>query len=560
MTDDQPRNYKPLLYCAIIVALVAAAWLSRPLYRNWKKQRYLSQAVAALDRSDYKGAAFSARQVRVLDPSNLAAARVLAEITGRLRSPEVISWRQFIADAEPENPTNLIQLAEAALMFGDNTRAEQALQKISNTNRNSAGFHQAAAMVLAGQRKLAEAEAHFSAAIKLAPTNDLLRLNHAVILIQARDTNVVAGGISTLRQYATNPTHRRMALQNLSQAYLHAKDFDQAVSTAQELVATTNSSFADRMLLLSTLRTANRPEFPSQLAQIQTAAATAGPEQVQALASWLIGSGQSDAAQRWLASLPAGLQSQQRVAMAMAELHLARADWPALQKLTESARWPDADFIRAAMLARAFREQRQTISANAAWLEAVHAAGGNPKSIAVLARTAGSWGWTHEQTELLWTLVERHPGERWAPPMLKEIYIKSADTRGLNRLAAALLAQNPNNDIAKNDLAGTALLLGTQNSRTYELAYEVFAKFPSNEVTASTYAYSLLVQGKRDAAVKAFAGVNPSALKQPEIALYYGLVLGTNSPAEARKYLDLAATGKLLPEEKNLLTDARKRL
>src|ERR1043165_4450791 len=190
---------------------------------------------------------------------------------------------------EPDNPTNYLQLAEAALMLGDNTRAEQALQRISNTNRNSPEFHQAAAMVLASQHKLAEAEAHFSAAIKLAPTNDLLRLNHAVILIQARDTNVVALGIDTLRKYATNPTHRRMALQNLSQAYLHSKDFDQAVSTAQDLVPATNSTFAARMLLLSTLRPASRPEFPGQLAQMQTAAASAGPEQVQALVSWLIG-------------------------------------------------------------------------------------------------------------------------------------------------------------------------------------------------------------------------------------------------------------------------------
>jgi len=262
MTDDQPRNYKPLLYCAIIVALLAGAWLARPLYRNWKKQRYLAQAVAALNRADYKSAAFSARQVRVLDPSNLEAARVLAEITDRLRSPEVIAWRQLIADMEPDNPTNHLQLAEAALMLGDNARAEQALQRITATNRNTVEFHQAAAMVLAGQHKLAEAEAHFSAAIKLAPTNDLLQLNHAVILIQARDTNVVADGVATLRKYATNPTHRRMALQNLSQAYLHAKDFDQAVSTAQDLVAATNSTFADRMLSLSTLRAASRGAPP----------------------------------------------------------------------------------------------------------------------------------------------------------------------------------------------------------------------------------------------------------------------------------------------------------
>lgn len=560
MTDDQPRNFKPLIYCALIAALAAGAWLARPLYRSWKKQRYVAQALAHLDKSDFKNAALSARQVRALDPSNLAAARVLAEITGRLRSPEVMAWRQFIADLEPDNPTNHILLAEAALMFGESARAEQALVRIAPTNRNRVEFHQAAAMILASQHKLAEAEAHFRAAIKLAPTNELLQLNHAVILVQARDSNVVAQGIGTLQKYAADPNRRRMALQNLSQAYLHTKNFDQAVTAAKELAATTNANFGDQMLLLSVMRAVGSPEFQKQLATMQTNAAAAGPEQVQSLASWLIGSGQSEAALRWLASLPNELQSQQRVSLALADLHLARADWPALQKITESARWAEVDFLRHAMRSRAFREQRQTVSADSAWIDAVRAAGGNPKTLTVLARMAGAWGWQHEQENLLWTLVERHPGERWATAALKESYVKSADTRGLNRLAAALVAQNPNNLAAKNDLAGTSLLLGTQNSRTHELAREVFTKFPSNEITASTYAYSLLVQGRRDEAVKAFAGVPTAALAQPSIALYYGLVLGTNSPADARKFLNLAATGNLLPEEKTLLDEARKRL
>ena len=122
--------------------------------------------------------------------------------------------------------------------------------------------------------------------------------------MQARDTNVVAEGIGTLQKYAASPIHRRMALQNLSQAYLHIKDFDQAVITARKLVAATNSTFADQMLLLGVLHAAGSSEFQNQLATTQTNAATTGPEQVQSLVSWLIGAGQSEAALRWLASLP----------------------------------------------------------------------------------------------------------------------------------------------------------------------------------------------------------------------------------------------------------------
>ena len=560
MTDDQPRNLRPLLYGALILVLLAGAWLARPLYRNWKKHRYLTEAAAHLEASDFKNAALRARQVRTFDPANLEAARVLAEIAARLRSPEVLAWRQFIAESEPENPTNQILLAEAALMFGEPARAELALLKIVPTNCNTVEFHQAAAMVLAGQHKLAEAEAHFSAAIKLAPTNELLQLNRAVILMQARDTNVIAEGVRTLQTFAAKPACRRMALQNLSQAYLHLKNFDLAVTTAKELAAATNANFGDQMLLLSILRATDSPAFQSQLTKTQTAAAAAGAEQVQSLVSWLIGTGQSESALRWLTTLPKELQSQQRASMALADLHLARADWPALQKTTESAKWAESDYLRYAMLARACREQHQVTSADAAWLKAVRAANGNSKMIVVLARTAGAWGWSHEQEALLWTLVERHPGERWAPVALKEIYTQSKDTRGLNRLAAALVAQNPNNLVAKNDLAGTSLLLGTQTTRTHELAHEVFTKFPSNEITASTYAFSLHTQGRHSEAVKAFADVKPESLEQPSIALYYGVILGTNSPREARKYLNLAAKGNLLPEEKALLEDTRKKL
>lgn len=561
MTDDeQPRRLRILLYCVIIAAVVAGLWFSRPLYRSWKSQRALAQAVEFLKKSDFKNANLSARQVLAYTPQNPGALQVMASIAAQLRSPETIAWRQRLVDVDPDDPTNRIALAEAALMFGDPARAEQNLMRVAPSNRQNAAFHKAAAMLLASQRKLTEAEAHFRAAMKLEPTNQLLQLNHAVILIQAADSNVVQAGIENLQKFTKDPSLRRMALQNLAQAWLHSQNFDKAISTARELADDKNATFGDRMLLLDILRTAKSLEYSQQLESIKKAANAAGPEQVQSLASWLIATGQIQPALDWLASLPAELQSKQRVSMALADLHQARGDWPSLQKLTESASWGDADFLRHAMLARACREQHQSISADSAWLAAVRATAGNPKAIAALARMASTWGWQHEEEDLLWTLVERHPGERRAPGTLKETLTKAGDTRGLNRLASVLVNQNPNNFVAKNDLAGTSLLLGVQTARAHELAREVFSKFPSNEITASTYAFSLYLQGKSPEALRAFAAVPTQALEQPSIALYYGMVLGTNSPTDARKYLDLAAKGNLLREEKALLDETRRKL
>ena len=159
MTDDQPRNFKPLVYGLIVVAILGGAWLSRPAYRQWKKQRYLGHAESFLSKSDFKNAALSARQVLALDPAHLRATAIMCEVLARVRSPEVVTWRQLMADLEPDNPTNRIALAEAALSFGDVPRAEQALVRVPPASRDSVEFHQAAGFVLASQRKLAEREA-----------------------------------------------------------------------------------------------------------------------------------------------------------------------------------------------------------------------------------------------------------------------------------------------------------------------------------------------------------------------------------------------------------------
>lgn len=565
MTDDeQPRWPKILLTSCVIAALLGAGWAAKPAYRNWKKQRHITQASAYLEKSDLRNAALSARLALSLDALDIRAAQIMADITGRLRSSELVAWRQRIVDLDSENVTNRIALAEAALMFGDVARAEQSLVKIPETNRSSVAFHQVAALVLAGQKKLAAAQAHFELALQLAPSNQVLQLNHAVILLQARDTNIAAGALRTIEDCSSNPALRPMALRLLTETRLRAADFTGAVSTARDLVASTNSAPGDRILLLTTLLAAHSPEYSAELTAMQAVTVTAGQEPVRALALWLIGTGQSDEASRWLSGLPKELQSQQGVSMALADLHMSRADWPALEKVTAKAKWGEADFLRYALLSRACREQDQEMSSGAAWLEAVRATGSNPKKIGALARQAAGWGWQREQEDLLWTLVERHPAERWATADLAKLVAELRSTTKLNRLSAILLSQLPANHPglpdAKNNFAATSLLLNQQVTRASEMARDLFTRNPSNEVFASTYAYSLLMQGRRDDALKAFEAIKPEALENPSVAVYYGVILGTNSPAEAAKYLDFAAEGDLLPEEKALLTEMRKRL
>jgi hypothetical protein len=60
--------------------------------------------------------------------------------------------------------------------------------------------------------------------------------------------------------------------------------------------------------------------------------------------------------------------------------------------------------------------------------------------------------------------------------------------------------------------------------------------------------------------LKVLEALKPDQLEVPSVAAYYGVLLAANDePEKAAKYLELAEKGQLLPEEKALLAEAKKR-
>ena len=103
-----------------------------------------------------------------------------------------------------------------------------------------------------------------------------------------------------------------------------------------------------------------------------------------------------------------------------------------------------------------------------------------------------------------------------------------------------------------------AMLLGAQEFNPYDMSREVYEKSPKNASYASTYAFSLYLQGKYADALKVIQQLTPKELQSPSIAGYCGLILKANgNKAEANDYLNLAFKSQLLPEEKALFDQAK---
>jgi tetratricopeptide (TPR) repeat protein len=244
------------------------------------------------------------------------------------------------------------------------------------------------------------------------------------------------------------------------------------------------------------------------------------------------------------------------------DCYLADDNWQALRDLTSKGSWEEMEFLRLAFLSRAWSKLGEPVMADGDWNSAVSLAGDRLGALNALLQLTGRWEMAREQEDLLWRILRRFPDAGWAQYDLELLYFASGNTRGLYQLYSERLAVLPQNVELKNDLASTAMLLKTNLNSACQWAAEVYAQKTNDPVIVSTYAYALHLQGRNNDGLTVLERLNRAELKQPSVALYYGVLLSdAGESTEAMPYLQIAqAKGRLLPEEKQLLAETEDKL
>jgi hypothetical protein len=247
------------------------------------------------------------------------------------------------------------------------------------------------------------------------------------------------------------------------------------------------------------------------------------------------------------------------VPLALADACIAAGDWISLEGLVHGAQWGELDFLRLAYEARWYDETSQHdrgTDFKDRWQRAVFSAGGNPNAVAMLARMVRAWGWKEQAAELWWSLASRRAGQRPALTALYEMGMEDRDTPELFAVSRRIYEVEPASPVAKNNVAMFALLLRRDMAAAHKLAEEDFRALPSQPAIASTYAFSLYLQGRIAEAVAVMAQLPPVALDDPSTAACNGVLLRAAGQAEkARPYLELAEREKarLFPEETKMV-------
>jgi cytochrome c-type biogenesis protein CcmH/NrfG len=544
----------------VILVLAVGGTFGYTSYRKWQQRRLVATANALVNQGDYKRASLEARRLLQINPNNADGFRILARLSEKAGLRSALDWRRRVMELGVATPNDLILLARAAIRFDEQATADVAMSRLPESAKETAEYHALMADIALKQRDGVEMERRLSEANRLEPENKDYIMRLAALRLGANDADIRAKGKQTLVELQNDPMLRREATRYLAEDALRQKNTLTALELARLLDSYPDKTYADRLLLLSALKTAFDPGLGPFLEELQNAS-TEEPEDAAALLTWMNMNNLSREAIAWSTKLAPGVIGSKLVQIALSDSFVAVKDWVGLQRLVNSGNWGTVDFLRNAISARALREQGNNPESAAQWNEAMKKIAASPRHIMMLAETVEKWGWRSEAIDLLW-LVAKDPAKGdEALGTLYRYFAKNADTENLYRVLLHRLELHPNDRNVQNNYAQISLLLNLNTERAHRIAREIYEKEPANPAYVSTYAFAVHVQGEAKKAAKVMEALTPEQLRQPEIAAYYGIILAAaGDHARAAEFLDLSDKAVLLPQEKALVEKARRSL
>ena len=499
-------------------------------------------------------------------PDSLAALSILADTAERQNLEEAVAWRERIARLLPKDPESQLNLASAALRFGKLDLAREALNRVSPSDRDSAAFHVVAGWLARAEGNFAEQEEQFAAAVKKEPKNDLYQFNLAALQIRSKDAEKSKNARDTLERLITIAPYRTGALRALLNDAVERNDRTAADSFAQQLQMSPEVTFGDYLLCLNFYQKLDEKKFRRLLEKVKPFAARNASD-LASLIDWMNQNGLAGDVVKWVDKLPPAQLSSPPASVAVADAYATVKNWSRLKRWTRTGNWGDAEYLRLAYGAIAERHLRSGNDSSAKsefetlWQSAAELSEEVPDHELMLARLATK-SQLANQSEELWIRVEENPTmRREALDNLRQLYRAKDETTKLYTVLQRLHESSPNEAPITADLARLGLNLGENTESSHQLAKEAYDRAPNDVNCAVTYAFSLHRLGRNAEALAIIQSLPPEGLHDAHAAVYVALVLVEGNELEgAKDYIEAAENGKLYPEEKKLLEEAKTKL
>ncbi len=560
------RLHLPPVRVALYVAAAAVAVLlialfgtySSKLYTGWRESRLLKRATAMLEKKDFVGANRLARQVLERRRDSLPAFYILAEATEKQNSEDTVSWRAQIARLQADNIDSQLNLASAALRFGQIDLARKTLEHVAPRAQDLAAFHVVAGWLARAEGNLAEQEQQFAIAVNKDPQNDLYKFNLAALQIRSQEPGKSSQARDSLEHLTQVPEFRTGALRALLNDAVDHNDLQAADRFAQQLQMSPEVSFGDYLLCLNFYRKLDAEKFDVLLEKVKPVASRNSGD-LGLLMDWMNENGLASEVVKWMDKLPEATTAKPPAAIAIAAAFAEQKNWSRLRRWTRSGSWGDEDYLRLAYQGFAWRQSRQS-SADAEfdtlWRAALRAAADQPDREIKLARLASKWNLPIESEELWSRLSRTPPSRREALDALYRLYRGNKDVKKLYDVLQRLHDASPNEIGITTNLARLGLNIDQNTKQAQELAKQAYDLAPDDVNCAVTYAFSLYAQGRTTEGLEILQKLPPESLHESHTAVYAAvLLLDANQTDGAKEYIQVAKRGPIYVEEKRLLED-----
>jgi Flp pilus assembly protein TadD len=545
----------------LTMALVAVVgWYGRKAYKQITERKLVAKAADSLERRDFTNASLCLQRALQLDPANPKANQLIADMLETLGSSAALTWRIRAFQLQTNNVDFRFAWAQTALKLQDPASAALALSNIDPRATNLPTYHKLMGALAweAGERAVAEAE--YIEALRLEPTNQTISLNLATVRLFSTNDSIATAARSALEQTPANSPLRATALRYLITDARAHKNLEHALALSRQLIQSPQATFVDKISRLQLLRDTNDPELDTWLVDLKQEAGNSG-ESAFALGRWMLNAQGSTNALAWLRNLPVSLQTNQPVVLIVADCEVESKDWAALLNCTDKKDWGEAESYRLALESLARRSLGQKVAAENSWRKALHGCTHRLDRLSRLVKVTRVWSWKAEETEVLREITKEFPKEKWAVEQLVADLYAAGNTSELAEFLSKTSEIDPSDIRVKNCLANVFLLRRTELEKAHRLANEAYTTAPDNPFFTSTYAYSLLLQNRKDEALQVLSHVRAEDLQIPAVAAYYGVIQAQSGHNDvAKEPLKRAQAGTLLPEEKEIVRQAMAKL
>ena len=448
--------------------------------------------------------------------------------------------------------------AKCALRFQQNEMMLKALQCLPpDFQSRSAEYNKLMAGFAVAAHEPGLAEAHFVKAKELEPDNPLHRLNLATFhLVNSTNPDIQAAAAHDLEGLLTDARVRLFALRALLSDAIRSRNSQRAQLYAEKLHALPEHTFSDELRCLESVT--SKDIFQSELEKVEQRAQSDMPLVIET-GEWLNAHRMPSEMLRWHSKLTESMQSHIRVQMTAAQSYLILQNWDGLKTFLKNCDWKSGQYLKQAMLVRCKRELSQPWEKD--WNQLSTELEASPQVEILLAQLVTGWKWRTEAINLLRKAATRPETESKALHELWNVFSTTGETTELLHIAKAQLNLEPTNPSSKNNVAFLSLLLNGSSESSESLARETYTLNPEIPEWAATYAYALILAGKKPEAKKVMEHLSAGALARPGIALYYAIVLEANGDStQARESLTKLNLNGMLPEEQKLAATLAQRL